>query len=370
MYLVVRSIDFPKKTISLEVGRSMAFAHFEHLGNFIGYCGDLGFSNIDIRYPSDMPPTWFSMLQKLERTEGFPVLSVSPWAGRPPLETPDPDRCACVGRYQDGGRSVDYGFACRDMSTVLDDLTTTVLLIGYSIPLDEESLSYLRLCLYELSANTVEHGTFDHEKPEIKVALALGDDCVVVKYSDNAGAFCTLRSKRDGIADRIKQRSKRGLGLLLLNNVTEGLSYERDSMWNHTRFIIRRKQEASCNLDRRTDMNDLSIVVTRTDSPETVVLKSSGSINSSTVPQLDSSFNALLRNGQNTIVLDLSETEFISSSGVGLLLGTVSSLRERSGDLVLMNPSKLVNDILDVLNIKIHFRIIKDVNELKVGARP
>jgi anti-sigma B factor antagonist len=117
-------------------------------------------------------------------------------------------------------------------------------------------------------------------------------------------------------------------------------------------------------------MNNLSIVAMRTDSPETVVLKSSGSINSSTVPQLDSSFNALLRNGQNTIVLDLSETEFISSSGVGLLLGTVSSLRETNGDLVLMNPSKLVNDILDVLNIKMHFRIIKDVNELKVGARP
>ena len=116
-------------------------------------------------------------------------------------------------------------------------------------------------------------------------------------------------------------------------------------------------------------MNELSIVVKRTDLPDAVVLKLAGSINSSTVPQLDSSFDTLLHAGQHTLVLDLSETDFISSSGIGLLLGTVSTLREQNGDLVLMSPSKLVNDILDVLNIKMHFRTIKDVNELKVGVK-
>jgi len=117
-------------------------------------------------------------------------------------------------------------------------------------------------------------------------------------------------------------------------------------------------------------MKGLSIVVARTVSPEIVVLQLSGSINSSTVAQLDSSFNALLRSGRRTIVLDLSGTEFISNSGVTMLLGTVSSLREIDGDLVLMNPSKLVNDILEVLELKTQIRIIKDINELKVGVTP
>jgi len=34
-----------------------------------------------------------------------------------------------------------------------------------------------------------------------------------------------------------------------------------------------------------------------------------------------------------------------------------------------MNLPKLVNDIFDVLNIKMHFRIIKDLSELKAGTR-
>jgi anti-anti-sigma regulatory factor len=47
----------------------------------------------------------------------------------------------------------------------------------------------------------------------------------------------------------------------------------------------------------------------------------------------------------------------------------VSSLREKGGDLVLMNIPNLVNDIFDILNIKMHFRLIDDLSELKVVAK-
>jgi hypothetical protein len=35
-----------------------------------------------------------------------------------------------------------------------------------------------------------------------------------------------------------------------------------------------------------------------------------------------------------------------------------------------MNPSRLVDDILDALKLKTHFRIIEDVDDLRVGATP
>ena len=116
-------------------------------------------------------------------------------------------------------------------------------------------------------------------------------------------------------------------------------------------------------------MNEINITVTPTDCRDTVVVKPAGSVNSSTVPQLDACLNRLIQNGQTTIVVDLSETEFISSSGVGLLLGTVSALRDKGGDLLLMKLPKLVNDIFEVLNIKMHFRILKNLDELKVGSK-
>ena len=116
-------------------------------------------------------------------------------------------------------------------------------------------------------------------------------------------------------------------------------------------------------------MNELTVTVTPTDARDTVVVTPAGSINSSTVPQLDAELNRLMQAGKSLIVIDFSQTEFISSSGVGLLIGTVSLLRDKGGDMVLMKLPKLVNDIFEVLNIKMHFRVIRNLSELQAGAR-
>jgi anti-sigma B factor antagonist len=379
----VQSIDFFERAMAIQVDRVTASACLDHLRDFFGYCAYLGFSKIAVRHPADMNASPLATLRSVQGAADAPTVSVEPLAARRIDRTDsrpndpggrtgtavEPCGFACSGRYDDSGSSVEYEFSCRDLYAVLDHLTTAVLIVGYSVPLDEDSLSRLRLCLYELATNTVEHGTFDHARPEIRVSLIVGEDCIVAKYSDNARAFSTLRGRRIDIGEKISRRAKRGLGLFLLNNITEGLSYERDSAWNRTSFIIHRDNNASCNPNRRKDMNELTVTVTPTDMRDCVVITPAGSINSSSVPQLDAALHRLIQSGKTLIVIDFSQTEFVSSSGVGLLLGTVSALRDNGGDMVLMKLPKLINDIFEVLNIKMHFRIIGDLSELKAGTR-
>jgi anti-sigma B factor antagonist len=370
MYLVVRSLDFADHTISLEVDRSITKAHFDHLAKYIGFCTDLGFANIDIHYPTQMPAMSFLMLQELQkkRRDGEP-LTLTPDADPSPRSS---STCSfeCVESQDNDHRHVVYRLKCDDLPNVLNHLVTTVLLVGSSVPLDDESLSRLRLCVYELGVNTVEHGVFHTDRTEVGMTLVVKNDCVEVTYVDNAEEFSTASDRLVDVADNIKLRKKRGLGLYLLQQIAVGLEYEREADWNKTRFSIKQKDGVSYDLDRRTRMDKLTITVIPTDSNDTVVMRPSGSINSTTVPELNSSLDELMDSGRHTIVVDLSETDFISSSGVGLLLGTVSSLREKGGDLVLMNIPNLVNDIFDILNIKMHFRLIEDLNELKVVAKP
>lgn len=371
MDFVVQWIDFREETIAIDVDRSTAdVPGTQRLVDFLAYCGDMGLSKVVIHHPADADPSAFARLGGLRKGHGAPLVSVEPCA--PGGETRPAGSCGFVrtGRHRGPGESVEYEFVCGDMSRVLDDLAAAVLLAGHAAPLDEDSLSRLRLCLYELGANTVEHGNFDGATPEIRVSIVMGEDCIIAKFSDNAAGFSTLRRHNIDVAEKISRRSKRGLGLFLLNQMTDGLSYERDSSWNRTRLIIRRDKEAKCQWNRRTDMTELKITVTPTDCRETVVVRPAGSINSTTVPQLDACINRLIQSGQTTIVVDLSETEFISSSGVGLLLGTVSGLRDRGGDMLLMKLPRLVSDIFDVLNIKMHFRILSDLSELEAEAKP
>jgi anti-sigma B factor antagonist len=324
MRLLVRSIDFAARTVRVEADRSSGAPGGERLSEFLACCSELGFSPVVIR--------------------------------------------PAAGRRRSGAKN-EYQLAFTNLTTVLDDLTAAILICGIAMTLDQRTLSHLRLCLYELAANTVEHASFRGATREIRVEIAAERNKIEVDYRDNAAEFSTIHEGRIDIGDRIRGKSKRGLGLFLLGRMTMGLKYERESGWNRTRFAIRRTNGIVYDLYRRLDMNELDITVDRTGSPDTAVLRPVGSINSSTVAKLDASINDLVREGRSTIVLDLSATDFISSSGVGLLVGTVQTLRERNGDLVLMNLTKLVNDIFDVLNIKTHFRIIKDVKELRTSVR-
>ena len=55
--------------------------------------------------------------------------------------------------------------------------------------------------------------------------------------------------------------------------------------------------------------------------------------------------------GYKFVILDMSETEFISSAGVGSILGTIETSREAGGDIIICNASENIIHILDVLDL-------------------
>ena len=113
-------------------------------------------------------------------------------------------------------------------------------------------------------------------------------------------------------------------------------------------------------------MKEFSVEVTPTTagSASVVVVKTHGSINSTTTPELDAEIEELIAKGNYTIVVDLSDTDFISSSGIGVLLSAVNVLRDKNGDLLLMNAPKLIDDILEIMNIRNYFRSISSLDEI------
>ncbi len=109
-------------------------------------------------------------------------------------------------------------------------------------------------------------------------------------------------------------------------------------------------------------MRDFSIDIKTAN--DVIVVKVVGSINSTTTPEFDAKLEDLIAKKHLRIVVDLSDTDFISSSGIGVLLSTVTVLRDKDGDLILMNPPKLIDDILEIMNIRNYFRSITSLDEL------
>ena len=71
----------------------------------------------------------------------------------------------------------------------------------------------------------------------------------------------------------------------------------------------------------------------------------------------------LYSTGAKNILIDMDKLEFLSSAGIGSILGAVELFRERSGDIVLTNVSIKIMHILDILNITDYLTICKSAEE-------
>jgi anti-anti-sigma factor len=95
---------------------------------------------------------------------------------------------------------------------------------------------------------------------------------------------------------------------------------------------------------------------------ESVVINPGRVMNNSNAHEVTHFIVALQAEGYKNIIMDMSELEFMSSAGVGSILGTVGRAREMGGDIILCSLSDRVHHILEVLDL-CNYLTIKDNEE-------
>lgn len=68
----------------------------------------------------------------------------------------------------------------------------------------------------------------------------------------------------------------------------------------------------------------------------------------------------LLNGGDNRIVVNIAQVPMIDSSGIGVLVRTLTSAKQRGGSLKLVSPSKLAMQTLKIVGLLNLFEIFDD----------
>jgi len=68
----------------------------------------------------------------------------------------------------------------------------------------------------------------------------------------------------------------------------------------------------------------------------------------------------LLDSGQGKILLNLGDVNYIDSSGIGELVSAFSAVRNRNGELKLLNLTKKVHDLLQITKLFTVFDVYND----------
>lgn len=107
--------------------------------------------------------------------------------------------------------------------------------------------------------------------------------------------------------------------------------------------------------------------LTTRDHKRASVIRVVGRIDSNTSPAFDAKLKEYISANRNHIVLELDQTEFLSSAGVRAMISAQKALKPRGGQVMLSNPSEKVRDVLKLAALESLFPVY-DSTEEAVGA--
>ncbi len=95
---------------------------------------------------------------------------------------------------------------------------------------------------------------------------------------------------------------------------------------------------------------ELSIEISRM-KPGVVTLSLFGPIDENSSPTLDKEICEALAEPVEILVLDMAGVDFITSSGVGIIVKAKTSLKRRGANLVIMNLQSQVEKVFEIIHL-------------------
>jgi anti-anti-sigma factor len=84
---------------------------------------------------------------------------------------------------------------------------------------------------------------------------------------------------------------------------------------------------------------------------DTLVLRPSTSLDNNNAHLMEKAISSAQAGGYKFIIIDMTDLEFLSSAGVGSILGSVVKSHEMQGDIILCNVKDNILRVLEVLDL-------------------
>lgn len=88
----------------------------------------------------------------------------------------------------------------------------------------------------------------------------------------------------------------------------------------------------------------------------------SGKITSDNIFDLNSKVKAIFENGVYDCILDISELEYINSTGIALLLTIARTVEQNRGKMLLTKPTQFVQELFDMTDLSGRFAIVMSLD--------
>lgn len=109
------------------------------------------------------------------------------------------------------------------------------------------------------------------------------------------------------------------------------------------------------------------MVIKITTEGEVTIIAIDGSLDTNTSKEAGDQLTKLVNEGNTKILVDLSNLDYISSSGLRVFLATSKKLKPLKGQMRVCGLNEIVNEIFEISGFTLIINVFKTIEEAKAG---
>jgi anti-sigma B factor antagonist len=98
-----------------------------------------------------------------------------------------------------------------------------------------------------------------------------------------------------------------------------------------------------------------------------LVLRADGDLNSESADQMVRQLEEMIASGLRRMIIDFSKLDYISSMGIGKLIGVNRRLKEVGGDIRLAGVGGMMAKVLELVHLNKIFAMFPDVEQARLS---
>lgn len=86
-------------------------------------------------------------------------------------------------------------------------------------------------------------------------------------------------------------------------------------------------------------------------------------------PEIIAELENFNTNGNLNVIINISDVRYINSSGIGVLITLLTKVRNKGGELCLINPSESVQKLLIITKLQAIFKVFSTISDAKTNLQ-
>ncbi len=232
--------------------------------------------------------------------------------------------------------------------------------------LDERDVYHCQMAVDEALTNIIEHG-YGGESDEhtIEIICKTEPGKFLITIVDDSPAFNPLEHEAPDPREPLDSREPGGWGIYFIRRLMDDVAYAREGDKNVLTLTKKRVLEA----DKAAPGEDDTAFPVRLLNGSAAIVTPEGRLDSNSSPLLERTLNSVLQKGVTWLFVDMTDVEYIASSGLKVLVATWRRAREADGDVVLSGLQPRLLEIFEMVGFDMLFQIHPTLDEA-LATRP